>query len=380
MLYLLLICLPLALAAGCFVAREQRWSGLLATVLMVAGGLGIVLLMPAAPQMWWLGSTLRLSPFNGVLLGSWLLMVLGLVLLSIMTQEQRYPAAIILLISGALFAALLSSQLPSAILLLVSAMVLGSLLLIDSPPTALQYIAVAVLGAAFLIGASVLAGGGLSGTSASTAIVLAGLGMWVVLLPALLTFSEVVEQISLPALGILVGALPLVAGVLAGYWLAPDARSAMAFAPLVVVPAGMLLIIPASPRRLLVLLLIADSSLLLPGLLSGSNNGLRGALLGSVVHVIAVVVVPAGLAAVEYWSGRSSRHAYVSVLVVLFGLLILLGLPPFPGWYARVASWYAARDLGTFATLLFGVGQLLLIAGAGRLALVLLREAPRART
>lgn len=373
MLYLLLICLPAALAAGCSLAPERRWTGLIATGLAVVGGLGLVLWRPVAAPMSWLGSTLQLSPFKGVLLGSWLLMLIGLVPLSLVRQDERSPAAIVLLMSGALSAALVSSQLPLTILLLVSVMVLSSLLLVDSASVALQYVAVAVIGAVFFIGAAGLVGDGLAGTS--TGIALAGLAMWVLLVPALLIFSGVVEQISLPTLGILAGALPQLAGLLAGYGIAPDAHAAMAMALLALVPAGTLLLVPARPRRLLVLLLIADSCLMLPGLLSGSDTGLRAALLGSVVHAFAVVLLLAGLAAIEYWTGRSSRHTYVSVLVVLFGLLILIGIPPLPGWYARLASWNTARDAGRLMALLFGAGQLLLIAGAGRLAFVLLREA-----
>ena len=93
MLYLSLIALPIALAAGSRVAREQRWTGAVAVVLVAAVGLGIVLWTPLAAPASWLGATLQLSPFNGMLLASWLLMLVECVAASLIGPAGGTPGS-----------------------------------------------------------------------------------------------------------------------------------------------------------------------------------------------------------------------------------------------------------------------------------------------
>ena len=126
---------------------------------------------------------------------------------------------------------LLIPQRPLICLLLVVVMVIGSLLLMSQQyqrtvsarrgdgalaALTLQYIVVAVLGAVCFVGA--LAWWATTCPATRAGLVLAGLGMWVILLPALLLFAGVVEHISLPVLGVLVGGLPSLAGMLIGWW------------------------------------------------------------------------------------------------------------------------------------------------------------------
>jgi formate hydrogenlyase subunit 3/multisubunit Na+/H+ antiporter MnhD subunit len=101
-------------------------------------------------------------------------------------------------------------------------------------------------------------------------------------------------------------------------------------------------------------------------------------LIGSVAHAVAGVLMLIGIAVLEQQAEYSSRRDSISVLVLLFGLIILIGLPPLFGWYTRVALWDASRDSGVLS-LLFGAGQVLLIAGAGRLGIGLLRSGPADR-
>ena len=394
MLYLLLMLLPLALASGSLIARDQLRPGVVAGVFMVLLQLVVVGWAPSPPPAAWLGTTLLLQPFNEILLGSWLLMVAGvLAALLLGTAEHRDPSVVLCMV-GALAAALLVQQPSTIVLLVLVVMLSGSMLLAGgagervatrSPVVlGLRYVLAAVIGGVAIVAAHALAGMEALPTGIPAGLLLAGLGVWVVVLPMLLALTPVAEQMSLPSFMLLVGALPPVAGLLIGTTqFGPTATiAAVPLFAIIVLTCTMAvpLLAPPSPRRIMALLLLANSGQLMVGPLLGSDYGLRAALLGSVAHALALSLVLPGVMLLERVGGGSGRREPVTMAALLLGLLLLIGLPPFPGWYAKVELWYAASEQTVLVQWLLGAGQALLVAGAARLALLRPESRPVGRS
>jgi formate hydrogenlyase subunit 3/multisubunit Na+/H+ antiporter MnhD subunit len=127
------------------------------------------------------------------------------------------------------------------------------------------------------------------------------------------------------------------------------------------------------------LLLLGNSGQLMVGLLLRSDYGLRGALLGSVAHALALSLVLPGVMLLEQAGGGSWRREPVATAALLLGLSGLIGVPPLPGWYAKIELWYAAREQSVLLPWLIGVGQTLLVVGAARLALLRPEPLPTGR-
>ena len=402
MQYLLLLLLPPAIAAGCWVLR--RHARLVAGIGALAALVELVLVMltrvdePARL----LGATIALSGFEQLMLAAMLVLAAGSMFLFVAEPPGANAVPATLLALGFIVATALLETTFAATLALFAAGLIGIFVVVDVPvgssallrpsllAVALKYLLQLSLGAILL-----LAGLGLTETAAGSSpvglgLLLAGFGLLLGLLPFNVAAGDLAEESSPQVFAAVVGllqpaALLLLLGTLQAQpsLLRGTGRPlGLGLAALTAVAAPLLA--RGSARRVTALLFCGNAGLIVLGLLLGSEAGGRAALLGAVGHTLAfaLVCLSAGLLERRVPGRREDdgpgRARPQAALGLVAGLLALVGVPPWAGWPGKALLWQAAAERGPAMLALVVVAHLGLAAGALRLARSLLGSAPHA--
>jgi formate hydrogenlyase subunit 3/multisubunit Na+/H+ antiporter MnhD subunit len=385
MLYLLLILLPLVMAAACFVLRRLAGLTIALGVATAVVQMALVALVPLDELVRMLGLNVTLDALSRLFLLLFLCVsvVAFLVTAQVPHGEQFIPVTLVTL--SLMHAVLLLQQEPFTVaLLLVSAGVIAVLAIVDLPTgssglvgraviaTALKYLVLmAVAGVMMYMGFVLIsiyepgeAPGRVSPAHLTLALLVVGFGLRLAIVPFHSWLPDLAEHAA-PMVSVLVVAVINTACLLfliQAWQIFPNIvfENEAGFVILRVISAGTALIASflalsqQNMRRLIGLLLVYNAGNLLFGLASGSAQGVAGALFEALNQVLAVAVLFISVALLERPDGRASnvqRHDLlwrwpVASVGLIGGGLALLGLPPMSGFVGKMMLYEAAVASG----------------------------------
>lgn len=407
MLYLLLICFPVSLAASCFILRKHTGLVTIVGIGVLLTQMFLVVQIPLDEPIRLLGVTLMLSELKRL----FLLVFLSIGVLSFFAAwhlphgENFVPVTLLILM---LVCAIFLLQDPFIIsLLLVGAGVAAVLAIVDLPPgagvlvstrvlvAALRYLLLMVVAGVVMYLGFVLAQlyqpGIVPGRNLLARLVLALLAVGFALRLALIPFhiwlpdlvemasplvsALVVAVINTTSLVVLIFSFQQIPGMVidnpAGITLLRLGGIATC------VLAGVMSLDQPGMRRTSGYLLIYNSGMIFYGLASVSVIGLTGAIFEAFNQAFAVVLLFISLALLERPDGRPPgvqrndllRRWPVAGAGFLGGGMMLLGVPPFGGFASKLLLYRAALEHGwvelvllLLATVLAGVGMVRLAA------------------
>lgn len=407
MIYLLLICFPIAMGAGCFVLRAQTRlvigvaaAALLAQMLLVAQ-------LPLDQPARLLGMILTLDPLGRL----FLLTFLGIGVLTLLASwriphgENFVPITVMIL--GMISAILLLLQEPFiASLLLISTGLLAVLAIVDLPTgssalvgratiaTALKYLVLMLIAGAMMYMGFVLASVAQPGLAASQisparlvlALIVVGFGMRLAIVPfhswlpdlaedaAPMVTVLVVAVINVTSLLFLIGAFQFVLfpfEIIGGPGNQRSTDLLMALGILTALLGGALALAQTAIRRTIGYLIVYNAGMVLFGLASQDRLGVSGALFEAWNQSIVTLLLFVSIGLLERPDGRPAGMARRDLLWrwpiagsgLLGGGLALLGLPPFNGFASKLLLYEAAARHGTpYVALLLLASALALLA------------------
>jgi formate hydrogenlyase subunit 3/multisubunit Na+/H+ antiporter MnhD subunit len=218
------------------------------------------------------------------------------------------------------------------------------------------YSALVVGAAASLVGGHLLLVNG-SPEWART-LLICGVFMKFAILPVLLWLPKMAEKLPALVLGLIIAVIDIaVLGefsilVKASPWLMTPHGVWLATAIGFALGSSLLMLTQRNLKRLLILSTIEDTGFLMLGLLSGTELGVYGALLGASVHAAAKALLYISLSAPEAdgeltsdASGLACTYP-ISACGFLLGMLAMLGVPPTLGFAARWRLYETALHAG----------------------------------
>jgi formate hydrogenlyase subunit 3/multisubunit Na+/H+ antiporter MnhD subunit len=392
------------MAAACFVLRKQVGLTIALGVATTAVQIALVALLPINDLVRLLGLNMTLDALSRLFLLLFLVVsaITFLVTAQIAHGEHFIPVTLVTL--SLVHAVLLLQQEPFTVaLLLVSAGVIAVLAIVDLPAgssglvgrvvlaVALKYLVLmAVAGVVMYLGFVLIsiyepgeAPGRVSPAHLTLALLVVGFGLRLAIMPFHSWLPDLAEHAA-PMVSVLVVAIINTASMLfliQAWQIFPNVvfENEAGFRILRVLGAGtavvaaFLALSQQSMRRLIGLLLVYNAGNLLFGLVSGSAQGVAGALFEALNQVLAVALLFISIALLERPDGRASnvqRHDLlwrwpVASIGFLGGGLALLGLPPMSGFVGKMMLYEAAAERGSAYVLV-----LLLATGLATLALV----------
>ncbi len=383
MTFLMLILLPCAVAAGCFVVRPSLRLGIQAALATLVVEFIFLLRLPLDEPVRSLGFALAISSADKVLIAALLLAVCSTyVAWTSLPVGESTPASLLVMLGLLIGALLLQSTVPALLLFLAGAGV-AILLLVDTPAyqrSLLQprTIAASVIRLVLLmVGALLLVMGYTllpSSGAASFSTTVMWLGMLVLagLLPFQFTLAGLAEDISPHTfLGVVVVPQAVVLALFERILRTqpPATGGTVHLLVLLVVGIsviGMPLLARGTVRHAMAFVLLANVAQIVFGMALGISAASGGMSLLS-AHVLGATLLCSSLALLEvHVPGQRDtvtpwRDRPIAAAGLIAGLLMLVGLPGTGGFASKLLLWQFAWRDGALAFGILVVGTVLLV-------------------
>ncbi len=403
MTYLLLIALPIALAAACFLLRQRSRLVLAVAAISAMAQIGLSHAIADGTPSRLIGLTMSLDPLGRLVLDAILIagVVVFLAAIWLPHGEQLAPIGTLML-SLAAATVLLIQQPYLATLLLVITALLAVLAIVDLPAessalvsprliaTALKFLVLMLLAGVFVTISLVLVGLYRPGADPATsparfilALLVIGFGLRLALAPLHVWLPDLLDDaaplvaafaIALnSALGLLllVSALQFFPTLVFENERGLGALSALGMGSAVLSAA--LAVGQERMRRAFGYLCVANAGLIVFGTATISVTGISGGLLLALHQILALTAICIALALIDTADLRGAalnalaRRSPVAAIGLLAGVAALIGLPPFGGFAAWLLLLSAAAARGPAFVVGLILTALLGIVAVGRI-------------